>query len=78
MQKRCDQKANTDRVSPLLGHQLRSTPCQRLLVQAIGMSQHKAVNNACAYVPTVGTMAEEAPVREITATCGGLKASTEV
>ena len=67
-----------DRVSPLLGHQLRSTPCQRLLVQAIGMSQHEAVNNAYAYVPTVGTTAEKAPVGGITVTCGGLKASTEV
>ena len=33
------------------------------------MSQHKAVNNAYTYVPTVGMMAEEAPIRGITATC---------
>ena len=34
---RCDLKANADRVSHLLGHQLRSAPCQRLPVQATSM-----------------------------------------
>ena len=51
-------KANTNRVSPLLGHQLRSAPFP---VQATGASWNKAMNNACTYVPTGGVMAEEAP-----------------
>jgi hypothetical protein len=42
-----------DRVSLLLGHQLRSAPCQRLPVQATGVFRDEPVNNnACAYVPT--------------------------
>ena len=51
-----------DRVSLLLGHQLRSAPCQRLPVQATGVFRDEAVNNnACAYVPTGGPTAEEVP-----------------
>ena len=51
-----------DRVSLLLRHQLCSVPCQRLPVQATGVFQDKAMNNnACAYVPTGGPMAEEVP-----------------
>ena len=34
---RCDPKANMDRVSQLLRHQLCSAPCQRLPVQATSM-----------------------------------------
>ena len=56
---RCDPKINTDRVSLLLGHQLRSAPFP---VQATGVFRYKAANNACAYVPTGGATAEEALV----------------
>jgi len=45
---------------PLLEHQLRSAPFP---VQATGASRNKAANNACAYVPTGGATAEEAPVK---------------
>ena len=54
--KRCNPKANTNRVSSLLRHQLRSAP---EMVQATDMSWHKAANNAYTYVPTRDTMVEE-------------------
>jgi len=50
-----------DRVSLLLGHQLHSALCQRLLVQATGVFQDEAVNNAYTYVLTGGLTAEEVP-----------------
>ena len=56
MRTRRDPKVNTDRVSPLLGHQL----CSALfLVQATGVFWYKAANYTCTYVPTGGAMAEE-------------------
>jgi len=56
--KRCNPKANTNRVSSLLGYQL----CSALfLVQATDMSWHKAANNTCTYMPTRGMTAEEVP-----------------
>ena len=56
MRTRRDPKVNADRVSPLLGHQLRSA---LFPVQATGVFWYKAANYACAYVPTGGAMAEE-------------------
>lgn len=35
---------------PLLWHQLRSAPCQRLPVQATSVFRHEAAKDACAYV----------------------------
>ena len=61
--RRRDPKANANRVSPLLGHQLRSAPFP---VQATGMFRYKAANNACAYVPTGGATAEEVVEIEMT------------
>jgi len=56
--KRCDPKANTNRVSPTARAPATLCPSP---VQATDVSQNKAVNDACAYVPTGGTTAEEAP-----------------
>ena len=56
MRTRRDLKVNTDRVSPLLGHQLHSA---LFPVQATGVFRYKATNYACAYVPTGGVAAEE-------------------
>ena len=56
--KRCDLKANTNRVSPTAWAPAMLCPSP---VQATDVLQNKAVNDACAYVPTGGTMAEEAP-----------------
>jgi len=61
--RRRDPKANANRVSPLLGHQLRSASFP---VQATGMFRYKAANNACAYVPTGGATAEEVVEIEMT------------
>jgi hypothetical protein len=56
MWRRHNPKANMNRESSLLRHQLCSTP---FLVQATGMFQYKAMNNTCMYVPIGGVTAEE-------------------
>ena len=58
MRKRCDLKANTNRVSPTAW--APATLCLSP-VQATDISQNKAVNDTCTYVPTGGTTAEEVP-----------------